>query len=299
MPKGSAWINFIYINVGFILQIFAMYYFTKIKEIKDNWPKYRCNPMYMPLSDDISSDFAFCVQGMQTNFMGYLLQPVNYILSGLTSITGNFAGDIGNIRGMFSYIRDQITAIVGGIFGVFSNIVIEFQRITLSIKDIVGKIIGMVVTIMYIVDGSMKTVRSMWSGPPGILVRAVCFLPTTKLKLQDGTIKKMKDLSLGDVLENGSKVQSVMKISNYANESYYKIPKKGVNGATIYVTGSHLVQDAEGKFIQVKNHPDSKPAPNKKISWFSCLITDDHKIQIGDVLFWDWEDDEHYKNKFT
>ena len=38
MPKGSAWINFIYINLAFVLQIFAMYYFTKIKEIKDNWP---------------------------------------------------------------------------------------------------------------------------------------------------------------------------------------------------------------------------------------------------------------------
>jgi hypothetical protein len=298
MPTGSAWINFIYINTAFILQIFAMQYFVKIKEIKDNWPKYRCNPMYMPLSDDISTDFVYCVQSMQTNFMGYLLQPINYILNGLSSITGNFIGDISNIRNMFSYIRDQITSIIGGVFGVFVNIIIEFQRITIAIKDIVGKIVGMTMTLMYIVDGSMKTVRSMWAGPPGILVRAVCFCPSTKLKLMDGTIKKMKDLSLGDVLENGSKVHSVMKISNYANEVYYKFSDKGVNGKSIYVTGSHLVQDAEGKFIQVKNHPDAVIAKNKKVKWFSCLITDDHKMKVGDMTFWDWEDDEHYKNKF-
>jgi hypothetical protein len=138
----------------------------------------------------------------------------------------------------------------------------------------------------------------MWAGPPGILVRAVCFLPTTKLKLQDGSIKKMKDLGLGDILENGSIVHSVMKIGNYANEVYYKFPKKGVDGETIYVTGSHLVEDADGKFIQVKNHPDAVIAKNKKVKWFSCLITDDHKMKIGDMMFWDWEDDEHYKNKF-
>jgi hypothetical protein len=298
MPKGSAWINFIYINLAFVLQIFAMYYFTKIKEIKDNWPKYRCNPMYMPLSDDISSDFIYCVQNMQTSFMGYLLQPINYILAGLSSITGNLVGDISNIRNMFNYIRDQISGIVGGIFGVFTNIIIEFQRIILGIKDVVGKIMGITIALMHMVEGSMMSVRSMWAGPPGILVRAVCFLPTTKLKLQDGTIKKMKDLGLGDILENGSMVHSVMKIGNYANEVYYKFPKKGVNGETIYVTGSHLVEDADGKFIQVKNHPDAVIAKNKKVKWFSCLITDDHKMKIGDMMFWDWEDDEHYKNKF-
>ena len=29
---------------------------------------------------------------------------------------------------------------------------------------------------------------------------------------------------------------------------------------------------------------------DKKTYWFSCLITSDHKIQIGDEVFWDWED---------
>ena len=235
---------------------------------------------------------------MQTNFMSYLLQPINYILSGLSSITGNLVGDISNIRNMFNYIRDQISGIVGGVFGVFTNIIIEFQRIILGIKDVIGKIMGITIALMHMVEGSMMSVRSMWAGPPGVLVRAVCFLPTTKLKLQDGTIKKMKDLGLGDILENGSMVHSVMKIGNYANEVYYKFPKKGVNGETIYVTGSHLVADADGKFIQVKNHPDAVIAKNKKVKWFSCLITDDHKMKIGDMMFWDWEDDEHYKNKF-
>ena len=28
----------------------------------------------------------------------------------------------------------------------------------------------------------------------------------------------------------------------------------------------------------------------KRVDWFSCLITSDHKIQIGNEVFWDWED---------
>ncbi len=46
------------------------------------------------------------------------------------------------------------------------------------------------------------------------------------------------------------------------------------------------------------DHPDAVIAKNKKVKWFSCLITDDHKMKVGDMTFWDWEDDEHYKNKF-
>ena len=29
-----------------------------------------------------------------------------------------------------------------------------------------------------------------------------------------------------------------------------------------------------------------------KSDWFSCLITYNHTIPIGQLVFWDWEDDE-------
>jgi hypothetical protein len=52
---------FIYVNVGFICLVIAAYYFQSVSSIKQNWGKYRCNPLYMPLSNNISSDFAYCI----------------------------------------------------------------------------------------------------------------------------------------------------------------------------------------------------------------------------------------------
>ena len=135
MPKGLDWINFIYVNLGFVAQIFVMYYFSAVAEIKNNWPKYRCNPMFMPLSDNIEKDFTYCVQSMQTNFMGYLLQPINYIINSLSSMGGEFSGSINYIRTMISSIRSMITSIIQNVFGVFLNLIIEFQKITIGIKD--------------------------------------------------------------------------------------------------------------------------------------------------------------------
>jgi len=292
MPSGKNWVNFLYVNIAFAIYIAGVFYYSQVSQIKSNWPLYRCNPMYMFLADDIEENFTYCIQNMQINFMGYLLEPLTYITSSLGAMLGGFMVDIQNIRAMFNKIRTFFSSIIQSVFGVFLNLIIEFQRITIGIKDLIGKTIGIMISLMYMLDGSIKTMNSTWNGPPGQLVRALgkCFHPDTKIKLKDGNIKCMKDINLGDILEDGSIVESVMKIDNKRNEiPFYLIPN-GINGEDILITGTHLVFDnLINDFIKVENYRNAKLSKIKN-DWFSCLITDTHKIKIGDELFWDWED---------
>jgi len=293
MPTGTNWLNFIYVNIGFIIYIISIYYFISIKKIKDNWQEYRCNPMYMPLSTDIQKDFVYCIQTMQTNYMGYLLQPLTFTTASLTDMAGSFSQEINNIRVMFNQTRNFITSVIQNIFGVFMNIIIEFQKIIIGIKDLSSKIIGIMVTLLYILDGTTTTMKSTWNGPPGKLVRSLgkCFHPNTQIKLKNGTICYIKDINLGDILENGSRVTAVMKIDNNTDpETLYKLHECDVNNESILVTGSHLIFDKkQNKYIEIKNYIDAK-ITNIKTDWLSCLITDNHKITIGKYDFWDWED---------
>jgi hypothetical protein len=293
MPSGKNWINFLYVNVAFVLYIIGVFYYSQLAEIKANWPLYRCNPMYMPLADNIETNFVYCIQSMQTNFMGYLLQPLTFITSSMSGILGNFMKEINLVRAMFNKIRNSISTVIQNVFGVFLNLIIEFQKIIIGIKDLIGKTIGIIVTLMYVVDGSIKTMESTWNGPPGQMVQALgkCFHPETKLKLLSGDIVCMKDINLGDVLQNGSIVESVMKINNKNNkEPLFVVKNRGVNNEDIYVTGSHLVFDKNShKLIRVDNYSEATTS-NVDIDWFSCLITSDHKITIGSEIFWDWED---------
>lgn len=293
MPTGRNWLYFIYVNLGFIAYISFTYYLVSLKEIKDNWPKYRCNPMYMPLSDDIQTDFQYCIQSIQSGFMGHLLQPLTYITASLTALGGNFSEQINAIRGMFDKIRTFTTSIIQSVFGVFLNLIIEFQTIIIGMRDLFGKTIGILVTMLYVLDGSLKTMNSAWRGPTGQMVRALgkCFHPDTKLKLNNGKIVSMKNIKMGDILENGSTVRAVMQIDN--NEEsvpFYKIPNAGINGEDIFVTGSHMVYDKLSRnFIEVKDYSKAEKT-DIYANWFSCLITQNHKIVIGNELFWDWED---------
>ena len=298
MPSGKNWMNFLYINLAFVLYIAGVFYYGQMAQIKANWPLYRCNPMYMYLADDIESNFVFCIQNMQTGFMGYLLQPLTYITSSVSTMLGGFSGQINMVRGMFDKIRTFMTSTIQSVFGVFLNLVIEFQKITISINDLIGKIIGSMVSLMYILSGSITTMNSTWNGPPGQMIRALgkCFYPERSVKLKNGTIKAMKDIDLGDILENGSIVESVMKIDNKQNPiPLYVIKGAGVNKEDIYVTGSHLVLNNDTKqFIKTEDYFKAELS-DKKTEWFSCLITSDHKIQIGNEMFWDWED--HFVKK--
>jgi len=292
MPTGQNWINFIYINLGFIAQVLVMYYFTAIIEIKKNWPLYRCNPIYMPLSDDIASDFTYCVQTTQINMMGYLLQPLTYLISSISSVGAEFNENINGVRSMFDFVRTFITSIVENIFGVFSNIVIEFQTITIGIKDMMGKLIAILVTFLYMMDGANQTMESAWNGPPGQLVKALCFHPETEILLENKNYIKIKDLELGDKLLNNSKVIGIIKLDNSEKkEDLFEIENK-INFKSIFVTGSHYIFDKSvNKYIQVKYYKDAKLSKKISSDILYCLLTSNHKITIGEHLFWDWDDD--------
>lgn len=291
MPTINNYLNLLYVNLGFIAQISVMMYFKSILDIKKNWPEYRCNPPYWIFSDNISEDFTYCVQNTQMNMMGYLLQPLNYMITSLGTIGGGLNDSINNIRVMFSSIRDFVSNIIEKVFGVFLNMIIEFQKIIISIKDMVGKMIGIVVTIMYVLDGSIKTMKSAWAGPQGQLVRAIgsCFHPQTKLSLMDGQVYAMENIPLGSQLIDGSKVFAVLKIDNAKKEPLYEIIS---NKQSVYVTGEHFVYDnTNKKWIQVKDYKHAIIQKNMVLDHFSCLITTSGVIPIDDLLFWDWEDD--------
>ena len=287
----------------FIILIFIFLYVFNIlsvgiQKIKDDWPEYRCNPIVMPFASvfgyDPVSNFSFCIQNMMSSYMGYLMQPIQYVFSILGVISEDFNKALNGVKAFFSNLRDFIVNIIQTVFGVFLNILIEFQRVTINIKDIFGKLIGILATLMYTLEGTVDTMESGWNGPPGQLIRALCFHPDTKVELKDGTLYAMKDLPLNSILKTGSKVCAVMNISNITEkgefiEKLYSIDG-GENNEKILVSGSHLIYNKETKqFVHVEDLSNVIVSDINSEN-FACLITSDHIIPIGKHIFHDWED---------
>ena len=301
----------IFLSILIVIVFFLLYAFAAlsvgVKKVEENWPLYRCNPAVMPLASvfghDPSENFTYCIQNMQTDYMDYLLAPLNYNMGVLGTLGTETMQAIQSARVFISNLRGFLTDIITSVFGVFLNLLIEVQRTMVVIKDTIAKFVGILAGLLFTMDGSIRLMQSTWNGAPGTMVRAlgkVCFHPDTKVKMADGTEKCMKDLELNEMLANETRVLAVLRISNLTSEGTqreclyrYKLGKS----EETYVTGSHLVFDSEqDQFVEVCDSPHAYPC-DRPCQVLSCLITSNHTIPIGDSIFHDWEDNNGSPSK--
>ena len=281
-----------------ILLVFIGIYVVNIaaigtNKIKKNWPQYRCHPMIMPFASyfghDPLSNFTYCLQSKQRNYSNHLLQPLAYS-NQIAHATGkHLTKSVQSSRTFMSQFRSFFAGIADDIFGVFLNVLIQIDYIFIKIRDMGAKIIGIVTTLLFLIDGAVKTGKSVNAGPIGKTLRFLCFHPDTCVELANGTKCSMSNVQIDTILKNGSKVIGTVYLANHNKESFYKIAN-GENNKDILVTGSHLIQDSKtNRFVSVASSPLAKKTSIIEKT-FSCLITDNHLIPIGKHIFWDYDD---------
>lgn len=264
------------------------------QDIKKNWPKYKCNPMVMPMAGafgkDAGQNFVECIGSIQAGFMGFFLGPIRRVLGFLGTIGDDIMNSMNYIRRLLRSISGALMGLLESVFGVFFNVIIRFQLILIALKDLIMKILGIFLLMGYFFDGSRRTLQSAANGPIGLMIDAFgCFPIDTPIKLLSGEYKKISELNLGDILENKAMVRAVLKVKGDERNPYFKIWSNKLN-KFIYVTGDHLIQHPITKnFIMVKNYEKAE----KAYIWdeeMSNLVTTNNNIPIGEFTFWDWED---------
>ena len=307
--KGTDILLTFLIILIFIILFSANILSVGVEKIKKEWPNYRCNPTVMPFANvfghDTMKNFTYCVQNLQSTYMQNLLQPVHYAESIMGNITKEFTDAINSIRAFFNKIRNMITSIIKEIMGVFLNLLIGFQHMIIAIRDLFQKTIGTLAIFLYLMEGAVMAMKSGWEGPPGQMVRFMCFHPDTLVKLKDGNQKPISLIDPGDVLKNSQIVHGTMKLHNVDDsgnfvEKLYSFEgelDKDKSPTSILVSGSHLIYDKiSNNFINVKNHPDAKLS-QLNTRTLICLITSDHTIPLGNYIFHDWEDNQGSPSK--
>ena len=119
------------------------------------------------------------------------------------------------------------------------------------------------------------------SSPPSPGVPG-CFAEDTLIELFHADAKRIKDITIGDVLKNGSTVSAIIKCSAEEQNLYL------LNN--VLATGEHRVYHPLLKWLKVKDHPDSVYVPDFNQPYVYCLGTDKKEFTIGGTLFSDWDD---------
>ena len=114
------------------------------------------------------------------------------------------------------------------------------------------------------------------------------FEASTKIQLKNGNFKEIKDIIIGDILENGENVYGVVKINgNTVNEQFkYYLGKKLVieGGPNLTICDKKIYCNTTLTLDSVIH----KKVLNEKHNELYHLLTDTKTFYIGDIRFYDY-----------
>lgn len=167
----------LYLAIILIIVVFCVvsyfYVMSKVRPIRDNWVKERCNPQVIPFAgmiykrDDQSTmeataeNFTYCTQNVLVGISDFALQPIRYSVSAMTNVFGALSQSMNAVRGMFSSIRGNVGEITEDTMGRTLNIMTPFQQMMIGVKSAFGKVSGIGTASIYTLYGIYMGLKAL------------------------------------------------------------------------------------------------------------------------------------------
>lgn len=144
---------------------------THLKEIKANWTKYRCNPLYMPLAglvgSDILSNFTGCTMGAIQTYAGFALDPIYSMFDNLGSTITDIQGAMNDVRGMMGGTSSMFLSIVDDTYGKLVNTMTTSMKLMARIRTLNNRLLGVFTIMLHTMNTGIQTGQSIGNGPIG------------------------------------------------------------------------------------------------------------------------------------
>jgi len=158
--------------VATVAALIATFYgiaLSQVSHIKKNWPKYRCNPIYMPVAglvgDDVFGNFTRCTMKGFQDYAGFMMDPIMAEFSVVNDTIGEIGGAMDDMRGMMGSVRGGFMGILGSVFGKIQNVMSSIQYIIIRMRTLLGRIMGVMMSFMLIFTTGAQTAQSVVNGP--------------------------------------------------------------------------------------------------------------------------------------
>lgn len=259
------------------------YGMTHLREIKENWVSYRCNPVYMPLAgmvgSDILSNFTHCVMQSTQSYAGFVMDPVFQLFGQYQELFSSILTSMQFIRKKMAGTTDAFLSIGSSIYGKLANTMGAVLQLVGRLRTILNRILSVFIVMLHIARTGVDSGMSIKNGPIGQTADFLCFDPSTPVRLADGRTLPIGHIEVGMTLENGEYVTSTMVFDGRGTAM--------VDIGGICVSANHKILTARG-WIRCGDHPDAMSiAPHPYIV---CLNTIGHTIPIHGMLFKDYEE---------
>ncbi len=277
-----------------------------VQNILTNMTEYALEPFQFAIKS-LTQIFSSMVNSIQQS-----REVTNKLRSNINVFAEDVLGRILNvtmpIQKMFIAIKDTFQKIQGSMTASLYTMLGSYYTLQALMGAILELIIKMLVALVIIIIGlwtmpltwpaaaSMSAVFLSISVPLSIIIyymtevlhiktssipKLRCFDENTLIEMNDGKLTKIKNIKIGDKLQNGNYVTSKIKVTA-KDLNMYKLNN-------IVVSCSHLIL-YKNKWIRINEHPMAIKIEKYDKDYLYCLNTNKKVIEIEGYTFSDWDE---------
>lgn len=265
---------------------------ASIKDVKENWPKYRCRPDVMLMSNlyghDIGENLQFCLGGSFKGKADEKTGSFYTVFAVIIATLGSFLQSINSLRLTFSTIIGSANTLVKDFFTRFSALTGRIQMTMVRMRMLFSRLTAIFFSILYMSYSGVMAANNFASTSLFRDLDKFCFDPDTRVKMKNKGFIPIRQVEIGDVFEKtGDRVTAVFSFLADGQEMV-ELP-----GSILVSTNHYLLH--KNKWIMARDHPDALPSEPWKGGVerpLICLNTETHSFPIGNYNFKDYDETE-------
>jgi hypothetical protein len=261
-----------------------MFTLGSLKEISENFPRYRCNPLAIPFASnfgyDTKENFNFCLSTIFNAKAAEVFGPIYTLLGGFTQVIQLIVDVALGIRKLFSNFLMGVNGFVRNVRDRIQGLLFNIRMSFMKMNNLMGRVYGTMYAVIWMGTSAMSAGFNIADNDLVQFLFSFCFDPTTKILMADGQSKAVKDIQIGDSIQSDSGNTRVTSLFQFLGD---KTPMVSIHD--IRMSGEHYIKYGD-QWLQARNHPEAVPIPSMPV--ILCLNVENHRFIVSN-------DDGSYK----
>jgi hypothetical protein len=272
----SALIKFIILTVILVIALIFMFTLGNLNEIRKNFPRYRCNPLFIPFASnfgyDTKDNFNFCLSTIFDSKAAEIFGPIYQLLAGFINLTKIIVDVALGIRKLFSNFLLGVNHFVQNVRDRIQQLLFNIRISFMRMQHLMARVYGTMYAVIWMGTSAITAGFNISDNSLVQFLFEFCFDPETPLQLADGSYIPIKDAQIGMNVAGGGKVTSVFEFDGS------RTPMVKIDN--VVLSSEHYVKYTSlNHWIPAKEHPNAQCVPS--IPRLICLNVSNHIFNVG------------------
>lgn len=268
-------ISVVIITILLIVLLMIFFVFGFMREVAENWSRYRCKPFVMPFADlygyDSTENINFCLQSLFKSQSTDAFGPIYQLLAQFATAMGLMVNSVNGYRTMLGNTMTASNVFIRKVRDRVQSLLFQIRMSFLKLQVLMNRVYGTMYSVVWMGSSAITAGLNLADNDLINFLFEFCFAPNTRLRLLDGCSKEIQYVNVGDVLEGGVRVTSTFVFDGHQTPM--------VQIGEDVLSSQHYVQLPNGSWRPAQEHPQARAVAS--IPRLCCLNVEGHRFRTA------------------